>query len=280
MIRRPPRSPLFPYPTLFRSLVANPQPPADIEVPDVEAASLEYLDEPGALLDGLGEGGELGDLGPYMLVNPDKVHAPVLPHPFGERERLVYGDAELVEGAPGGDVLVGLGVHVRVDPQGDPGPLAVPAGEPIEVLELRGGLDVEEQDALSQTRHKLLLRLADPGEDDLFRVEPSAHRPVEFSDGDDVRPGPEGCQSVQNGEVPVRLHRVAHQVIEARERLVQLPVRPLQGRVAVDVDGGPCALGYLGERHALAAEDARLVLKFVQWFYLLFLLADRKSTRL
>src|SRR3712207_7040762 len=76
MIRRPPRSPLFPYPTLFRSLVANPQAPADIEVPDVEAASLEYLDEPGALLDGLGEGGEFGDLGPYMLVNPDKVHAP------------------------------------------------------------------------------------------------------------------------------------------------------------------------------------------------------------
>src|SRR3712207_2740660 len=258
MIRRPPRSPLFPYPTLFRSLVANPQPPADIEVPDVEAASLEYLDEPGALLDGLGEGGELGDLGPYMLVNPDKVHAPVLPHPFGERERLVYGDAELVEGAPGGDVLVGLGVHVRVDPQGDPGALAVPAGEPVEVLELRGGLDVEEQDALPEARHELPLRLADPGEDHLLRVEPGAHRPVELADGDDISPCPEGGQSAQNREFAVGLPGVAHQGIQTRDRLVQLPIGPLEGGVAVDVGRGPRPLGCLGERYVPAADKARL----------------------
>src|SRR3712207_9149841 len=84
MIRRPPRSTLFPYTTLFRSL----------------------LDEARTLLDGLGEGGELGDLGPYMLVDAEEVDALVLPHPLGERERLVHGDAELVEGPPGGDVLV------------------------------------------------------------------------------------------------------------------------------------------------------------------------------
>ena len=139
---------------------------------------------------------------------------------LGERERLADGDAELVQGPPRGDVLVGFGVHVRVDPQGYAGPLAVPGGEPVEVLELRSRLDVEEQYALAQPRHELPLRLADPGEDYLLRVEPGAHRPVELADGDDVGPRPEGGQSAQNGEVPVRLDRVADQVIQARKSLV------------------------------------------------------------
>src|SRR3712207_3042267 len=242
MIRRPPRSTLFPYTTLFRSL----------------------LDEARALLDGLGEGGELGDLGPYMLVDAEEVDAPVIPHPLCERERLVHGDAELVEGPPCGDVVVGLGVHVRVHPQGDAGALAVTGGEPVEVLELRGRLDVEEQNALPETRHELVLRLAYPGEDHLLRVEPGVHRPVEFADGDDVSPGPEGGQGTQNRQISVSLHRVADQVVEARKSLVQLPIRPLQSGVAVDVGGGPGVLRYLGERYVLAAEDAPLIVELVQ----------------
>src|SRR5215207_6072524 len=121
---------------LFRAgsllvLVADAQSTAHVEVSDIEAAVLELLYQLGALFDRLGEGGELGDLGSYVLVNPDEVNAPVLPHPLGERERLVNGDAELIESPSGGDVLVGPGVHVRVDPQRDARPLAVPAGQTV-----------------------------------------------------------------------------------------------------------------------------------------------------
>ena len=206
--------------------VADAQTTADVEVPDVEAAVLQLRDEGGALLYGLGERGELGDLGPYVLVDPDEVDAPVLPDPLGEREGLVDGDAELVEGPARGDVVVRVGVHVRVDPQGDARPLAVPAGEAVEVLELGGGLHVEQQDALAQPRHELPLGLAHPGEDDHLRIEAGAHRPVELADGDDVGPGPEGGQRAQDRQVTVRLDRVADQVIQARESLVELPVSP------------------------------------------------------
>src|SRR4029453_4185312 len=70
----------------------------------------------------------------------------------------------------------------------------------------------------------------------------------------------------QDGQVPVRLHRVADHVIQARKSLVQLPVRPLQSTVAVDVDRRPRALRYLGERHVLARGRPARVGELLQGF--------------
>src|SRR2546429_7535140 len=42
-IRRPPRSPLFPYPTLFRSSVAPPLPPAPVSLLRNRSGSLRQL---------------------------------------------------------------------------------------------------------------------------------------------------------------------------------------------------------------------------------------------
>ena len=101
------------------------------------------------------------------------------------------------------------------------------AADAVEVLELGGGLDVEEQYALPEARHELLLGLADPGEDDLLRVEPGPHRPVELAAGDDVGPGPQRGQRPQHGEVPVRFDRVADQVIQARRTPRRAPCNAL-----------------------------------------------------
>ena len=117
------------------------------------------------------------------------------------------------------DVLVGPGVDVGVDAQRHAGPLAEAGADAVEVLQLGGRLDVEEQYALPKPRHELLLGLPDPGEDDLLRVEPGPHHPVELPAGDDVRSCPQGGERPQHGEVPVRLDRVADQVIQARKRL-------------------------------------------------------------
>src|SRR3712207_8153059 len=60
MIRRPPRSTLFPYTTLFRSHVGQPQPPAPLGVDD---------DGAGLLL-GLLEHGRAGESGGGVRVAP------------------------------------------------------------------------------------------------------------------------------------------------------------------------------------------------------------------
>jgi hypothetical protein len=226
--------------------------------------SLQLLDEACRPLDGVPEGLELGDLGPYVLVHPDDVHVPVPPGPLGQLQRLVHRDAELVPLPASRDVVVAAGVHVGVDPQRDAGPLPDPGGELLEPLELGGRLDVEEQDALPEPGHELRLGLPDAREDHLLRVEPGPHRPVELPAGDYVGAGPEGRQRPQHGEVPVRLDRVADQVVEAREGLVELPVGPLYRGVAVDVGRRPRLTGDLVERYPLAAEAAPLVVEVVQ----------------
>ncbi len=71
------------------------------------------------------------------------------PDPLGEGERLVHGDAELVAAPARGDVVVGAGVDVGVDAQGDAGPLAEAGADAVQVIQLGRRLDVEEQDALA-----------------------------------------------------------------------------------------------------------------------------------
>ena len=144
------------------------------------------------------------------------------------------------------------------------GPLAEPGADAVQEIQLRRGLDVEEQYALPEAGHELFLRLPHPGEDDLLGVEPGPHGPVEFTPGDDVRPCPERGEGPQHGEVAVGLDRKADEVVQPGERLVEFRVRPVKGVVAVDVGGRTRPRGYLGERHVLAAESAPLVVKVVQ----------------
>ena len=90
-----------------------------------------------------------------MFPHRDDVLVPLEMQPRG-------GDAELVLSPPCCHVLVGPGVDVGVDAQRHAGPLAEAGAKAVEVLQLGGRLDVEEQDALPKPRHELLLGLPDP----------------------------------------------------------------------------------------------------------------------
>src|SRR3712207_7288980 len=84
MIRRPPRSTLFPYTTLFRSLVQEPGDDVLVDLARIEPA--------GGDLAGDGRGG-VGDLGPAAVVDA-----------HGQREDVVVpgellGDLELLDDA-------------------------------------------------------------------------------------------------------------------------------------------------------------------------------------
>src|SRR2546430_6150981 len=68
MIRRPPRSTLFPYTTLFRSGAAGGQRPDAIVVADIQGPLAEHRGAVGARVDGQSVGGQVGqvegDVGP------------------------------------------------------------------------------------------------------------------------------------------------------------------------------------------------------------------------
>src|SRR5215207_8923439 len=164
-------------------------------------------------------------------MNPDELHAPVLLHPLGQR---------------------------------DARRLAVASRQAFEMLQLGGRLDVEEQDTLTQTRQELIVGLAHAREDDLLRVEPGPHHPIQLAARDDICPGPQGGQRAQDGEVPVGLYRVADHMLKSRESLVELPVCLLQSTVAVDVGRCTRAPRDLKEGDVLAPETALPVVEVVQ----------------
>src|SRR5256885_12953298 len=71
MIRRPPRSTLFPYTTLFRSVLAHRLSRADVDAPEVLfqrgdlGAGLGAAEQPGDSLAGV----DLADEGPFSLAD-------------------------------------------------------------------------------------------------------------------------------------------------------------------------------------------------------------------
>ena len=107
------------------------------------------------------------------------------------------------------------------------------AGDPVDLLHLLGGFQVEGQDAGLQGRPDFVGPFAHPGVDDLSRVHPGRQGPVEFAPGDDVRPGPQPGEEPQDGQVGVGLHREADEMGKAVERGLEDPEVVLQGGGAV-----------------------------------------------
>jgi hypothetical protein len=85
---------------------------------------------------------------------------------------------------------------------------------------------------------------------------PAAEHARELAAGNDVEARAQAREHVEDGEVGVRLHRVAHQVLRAREPLVELAVRRLDRGARIDVAGRAEARGDLLEGNAFQAQDA------------------------
>ena len=89
---------------------------------------------------------------------------------FVQGQGVLDGNTELGGLQARGDVGVGLGVHVRVDPQADGCLLAQAAGHQIEALQFGGRFHVEAEDAGVQGLLHLGFSLADPGEHHLAGI--------------------------------------------------------------------------------------------------------------
>ncbi len=174
-------------------------------------------------------------------------------------QRALVRDAELAPAQSRGDVGVRARVDVGIDAQGHRRAPSHRAGDRIEALELRLALHVEAADAGGEGRADLLLALADPGEDDALGPAAGGQHAREFAARDDVEAGTEPREDAEDGEVGVRLDRVADEMVGAREGVVEGAPGRLDRGPRVDVAGGPVAARDFREAHALHPQLAVVV---------------------
>jgi len=158
---------------------------------------------------------------------------------------------------------MGLGVHIRVHPQGHPRPHSHARGHLVDQAELLPGLDVEHQDVGLQGVGDLLPRLAHPGVHDPLRRHAGLEAAEQLAPRHNVQTAPQIGEELQDGEVRVGLHGKADEVEDAGEGLVEDPEVAGQRGVAVDVDRGANLGGDPGDRNLLAVEVVTAVLEVV-----------------
>ena len=97
----------------------------------------------------------------------------------------------------------------------------------------------------------LVRRLADAGEHHLAGIAAGGDHARELAAGNDVEARPEPREHVEDGEVRVRLHRVADEVIAAGEGSAERTERGLERRARVDIARRAEAARDVSERHRL-----------------------------
>jgi hypothetical protein len=85
-------------------------------------------------------------------------------------------------------------------------------------------LDIERIDARAKRVGDLLAGRAHPSESAAVCTPAGFQHAEQFATRNDVKAGAEFCKEVQNGEIRVRLHRVANEVVEWRERGIEAAV--------------------------------------------------------
>ena len=226
-------------------------------------SSLSAADELLQPLQRIEEGGDLRDLGADVAVDTDDLHVRQRPGPPVLIERLLDVDPELVRLEPRRDVGVCLGVHVGVDTKGNPGLLAHQAGPLVDDPQLLGGLHVEHQDVGLEGEIDLVDALPHAGVNDLSRVRTDLESPVELAAGNDVDTAPLFHEDPHDGQVRVRLGRIADDVRDITEGPVEDPEMLQQGPVAVQVEGRADFPGNRLDGNILAPEPVVTVIEVV-----------------
>ena len=129
---------------------------------------------------------QLGQLAADMHVDADHIE----PRQRGGHRinlsRAGDRNAELVLGFAGGDLGMGLGVHVRIDPHGDRHNLAQRLGNRAQQLHLGLGFDVELANPPFDGNAHFLNGLAHAREHDLVARHPRRLGAQVFPDGDNI----------------------------------------------------------------------------------------------
>ena len=175
-----------------------------------------------------------------------------------ERRNVRVVDAELVAPPAGGDLVVGLGIDVRVDAERDRRAGAGGAGGRVESLKLGRGLDVELPDPGCEREVHLVPRLARPGEHQAIRRDAGPECAPQLAARDDVGAGAEPGEGADHREGVVGLDRVADERVG--RSLGKRLVAGDEDRVRVAIGGRAELRRDCGERDSLGVKNAAAVL--------------------
>ena len=134
------------------------------------------------------------------------------------RQRPVDRDAELVLLAAGRDLVVGPGIDIGIDAQGDPRRDPGPGGDGGDQVEFRFRFDIELVDAGAQRQGDFLLRLADAGKHDPAGRNARGKRPAQFAARHDIGAGAQPGERRNDRLVGVGLQGVADRGGQPGER--------------------------------------------------------------
>ena len=191
------------------ALVGDAEAAAEIEPAQGVPLRAQLPIELGQAPEGLPVGREVGQLRADMNRQAFQRDAGQVARPREAGRRLVDVDTELVTAPSGGDVGVGAGVDVGIDPDRHRRPLSPLHGDLVQQLQFGPGLDVDLQDAEIERQAQFPRGLADPGEDDLLGRDPRGQGPLQLAFGDHVGAAAQGGQGPHQGQVAVGLEGVA-----------------------------------------------------------------------
>ena len=244
-------------------LVRNAKAAAQVQAADVVALSAQGFRKLGHLLIGQPERLQVGQL---------RADVDVDPHHLQPRQRGGTGidflsagdrDAELVLGFAGGNLGVGLGIHIRIDPDGDRSLGAQLLSHGADHFHLRFGFHVELADAAAQRQADFLFRLADAGEDDPVPRHARCLGTQVFALADHIHPRTGLRKGLEDRLVRGRFHRKTDQVISALKCFVEQPEMAQQGGGGIDIERSAHRRGDLGDGNVFGEKRAVAVEKMV-----------------
>ena len=226
-----------------------------------DAGSGQLIHQGQHLVQGFREGAGVQELGADVAVDAGNVQAGQGGGLAIEGQGVFIGHAELVLAQTGGNIGVGMGIHIGIDPQAHRGPLAQAQGHAVEPLQLGRGFHVEAENPGAQGLGHFRLGLADAGEHHLARIRASGQHPAQLPAGDDVKPSAQTGEEGQHSQVGIGLDREAHQAVLARrmggQGLLEFPVGGRQGGLGIDVTGSAEFIGDAGKGHVFRVQLTR-----------------------
>ena len=244
-------------------VIGNAEPAAEIDMLDVVAVGAQRLHEIGKNPERGFHLGEIGDLAADMHVGAGHLDARQLGRAGIDLARPRDRNAELVLGLAGGDLGMGAGIDVRIDPQRNPRGLAGLDRKLRQQFQFGLGLDVDAENVRRQRRAQFGLGLADAREQDLARRNPRRQRALQFAAGHHVGPGAELGQRAQHRLVGIRLHGVADQRLLAGKGLGEDAVVALQRRRRIAIERRADGIREFGQVDGFGVQHAVAIVEMV-----------------
>src|SRR5207253_10640915 len=233
-------------------IVGNSQAAAEVEILQSDSVGFQFKNELAQTHESFFEGSHFGDLRPEMALHTDDINIRELLCASIKLSRFGKTDTEFVLLHARRNVGMRAGIDIRIRADGNAGAHAGVLGDVVNQLQLGTRFDVEKENPGIESVADFLWSFADAGEDDFVRRTAGFQDAKQFAAGNDVESGAPLRKSPQKVYVRIRFDGVTNQVRYGSESFVEHADVPLQGFLAVDIDGGANISGDLIERNLFA----------------------------